>query len=115
MSITEITINGTRYELKAIPDKSTVSVFNWVVFTEDGFGFDTWNKKDWRGDKGSNWDDSVKTFIAGADADEFILTHKPTLSIKDILSISQDDLYNSKIKKITEENLKLLVQTKLTK
>lgn len=59
--------------------------FNWVVFTEDGFGFDLWSPKDWRGDSRNNWDDSVKTFILLSEAQEFVLMNQPIISIQNVM------------------------------
>jgi len=61
--------------------------FNWVVFIKDGFGFPSWVAKDWRGDRGANWDGSVKTFITKEDADKFIADNIPILSIKDVVEL----------------------------
>src|SRR5688572_30260033 len=58
--------------------------FNWVVFTKEGFGYDTWEPTDWRGDKGSNWDESVKTFAGLREANEFVIMNIPCLSITDV-------------------------------
>lgn len=65
----------------------TTPNFNWVVFTKDGFGFDLWSPKDWRGDSRYNWDDSVHTFEERNHAVAFIFLNKPCLSMKDVMDI----------------------------
>lgn len=64
---------------------ATKEKFNWVVYTKEGFGYDIWNPKDWRGDKGSNWDESVKTFASLQEANEYVLLNKPFLSLEEIM------------------------------
>ena len=71
-----------------LQSKNNKEEINWVVFTEDGFGFSTWVAKDWIiGEFGSNWDETVKTFSNKSDADTFILENKPCLSLNDLLSV----------------------------
>lgn len=72
---------------KEVLNSQTFEKFNWVLFTEDGFGFETWKLKDWRGDSKLNWDNTVKTFVTKIDGDEYILMNKPLLSLNDLKSV----------------------------
>lgn len=83
--------------LNRIESEKPKPLFNWVVFTEDGFGFPTWEKKDWRGDTRDNWDESVKTFEKASEADDFILYNKPCLSVNDILKLNEEIQFHNRI------------------
>lgn len=92
-------LTGYYSDLEAFKSQHSSSgreAFNWVVFTNEGFGFDTWSPKDWRGGKGENWDETIKTFLTKDEADIFVLMNKPCLSLNDIDEILAKEIRERK-------------------
>lgn len=101
---------------KEVLNSQNEEKFNWIIFTEEGFGFPAWQLKDWRGDKGSNWDETVKVFIARTDAMDFLLMNKPLLSLKDydnVIVMALNKAGRVKYDEETRNQLKIIAESKL--
>jgi hypothetical protein len=84
---------------------------HWVVFTMDGFGYQSWMPVDWRGNKRDGVV-GIKCFDTKESAEEFILLNKPLLSVNDIVSISE---YTYDFMKLHRKRLAELAKEKLSK